>query len=125
MNNECCGKNVTINVCGCCKGENTGSGITVKDTVLYDQIIDTVGTYQLADDVNNYDDIFIIHEHDTGNSRTCLYMPVRYITPLQKLNYGKGSVQDCIAFTINNDSIVVSEVVNKYRIAGIVGRKFV
>lgn len=125
MNNECCGKNVTINVCGCCKGENTGSGITVKDTVLYDQIIDTVGTYQLADDVNNYDDIIIIHEFNTGNCRSCLYMPVKYLKPMQRVCYGKGGAQDNVTFTINNDSIVIPEVNNGYRIAGIVGRKFV
>lgn len=119
MNTECCGKNVTINMGGCC-----GAGNGIRETVLYSEVINSVGEYRLTEDVKNYDDIFVIHESYNGNARSCLYMPVKCIGPNQQVCYGKGVEQDNAIFTIEGDCLKVLGVNNAYRIVSVIGRKY-
>lgn len=121
--NECNGRDVTINVCGCC-GSGNGEGAGITDTVLYDGIIDALGSYTLNDDINQYNDVLAIHEAKEGGGRQSLCIPVSCLSDSVSVCHGNGGLSAYVCFNIENDTLNVIKCEAAYRIVKIIGRKF-
>lgn len=120
QNNKSC---ITIS-CGCC-GNNTEGGKTVfKETVLYDGLINTVGTYDLTDDISNYDDVCIVHQDPADGYRQCLTIPVIALGEKQMVCHGNGTGNYYVNFNFKNTKLNIASVTNSYEIVKIIGRKY-
>lgn len=111
--------------CNCGGNNNAGGGGSTgfKETVLYDGLINTVGTYNLTDAISNYDTVFIIHEYKTGGSRQSLAIPVRSLAN-NKVCHGNGPDSNYVDFTISKDILNVTFTDGSYRIVEIIGQKY-
>lgn len=114
---------ITIN-CGYCGNNAEGETTGCKEAVLYDGLINTVGTFNLTDDINNYDDIYILHETSTGECRQCLCMPVKGLGTSNLVCHGDSTVSTFAIFSIDKTELAISAVRDSYRIVKIIGRKY-
>lgn len=98
-----------------------------KETVLYDKVISTTGTYTLNDDVNNYDLIIINHNHAEYNQAQILNKKLinKCIDSSNTFFcvFGDGGHSIYMAGYFNNDKIIISKVITE-TISSIVGYKF-
>lgn len=113
--------------CNCGGNNNVGGGGSTgfKETVLYDNVINAIGSYTLTDNINNYDDIFVVHEYqENEKQRQCFIMPVSALCDMQMVCHGNSSLSAYANFNFTGDKINVTIVVNSYRIVKIIGRKY-
>lgn len=110
--------------CNCGGDSNVGGNTGLKETVLFNGIINTEGSYELSDNINNYDDLYIVHEQKMGSYRQCLTIPVSCLDDSQMVCHGNGQISTYIEFNINDNTLNASTIVDSYRIVKIVGRKY-
>ena len=100
-----------------------------KETVLYDGNISATGTYDLADNVNNYDFIVINHTHNSTIYRQSNVLTKSEISKcIDKNNkflcvYGDGSASIYTTGYFNEDNIIITDY-NGEVITSITGYKF-
>lgn len=124
MSTECCGKNITVNVCSCCDCSKEKVSGVIKETVLYDQVIDKIGEYQLYDDINNFDDIYIMQRYiDSGYYGQGLYVPIKYLKG-KTIIYESGSNKADVNIAFNNSIMNITSMDSRYQITTVIGRKY-
>ena len=114
------------------KGESQvlgGKPLIGKETVLYEGKITATGTYTLADDVNNYDFIVIIHTINNASYYQSVTLTKNEVSKCIDNNhrflcmYGYSSVTNHIAGYFNKDKVIIPIIDNEY-ITSIIGYKF-
>lgn len=112
--------------CNCGGNNNAGGGGSTgfKEIVLYDGIMNAVGSYTLTDNINNYDDICIIHSTKTGESTQYMTIPVSCIKEDILVCHGDGSGNLYLSFKINGTVLNLFDGMGSYQIVKIIGRKY-
>lgn len=113
--------------CGGCTNEGAGGengGTGVKETVLFEGTLNAVGSYELTDNINNYDDVIVAHEYYAGYSRQIFNSPISCLSDSIMICHGNVGIDDHISFKIVDNTITILTVNNSRKIVKIVGRKF-
>lgn len=114
---------ITIN-CGCCENSTQGGSTGFKETILYNGIINTVGSYDLTDDISKYDDVCIVHEDPADGYRQCLIIPVLALGEKHMVCHGNGTGNYYVNFNFKNTKLNIVNVTNSYKIVKVIARKY-